>query len=170
MGFCHHGSLSLTFSSWLAAFCTFGAGSSFGVYQDFYTLSGTSHHPISAGSVPFSFSLPLPWDFRQASYSTLATSTTLRLLEQCYTCSRTYSPSLSIVRSNIQCNVGYSCCPLSIRRNATKFSSLTGWALGSGQASSSSPRCLFRLTTGRRDGLWQWELCFQASASLQSTA
>ncbi|TBU58564.1 MFS general substrate transporter [Dichomitus squalens] len=27
---------------WMAAFCTFGAGSSFGVYQDFYTLKGTS--------------------------------------------------------------------------------------------------------------------------------
>lgn len=34
--------LIVTTPSWLVAFATFGAGSSFGVYQDFYTHQGTA--------------------------------------------------------------------------------------------------------------------------------
>ncbi|KAI0711315.1 major facilitator superfamily domain-containing protein [Earliella scabrosa] len=49
---------------WLAAFCTFGAGSSFGVYEDFYTLRGTSTPSNISwiGSVQFflTFAMGLP--------------------------------------------------------------------------------------------------------------
>lgn len=56
-------SLWLTFacSSFIAAFCTFGAGSSFGVFQDFYTVQGTSSPSNISwiGSVQFFFTFAM---------------------------------------------------------------------------------------------------------------
>ncbi|EMD32180.1 hypothetical protein CERSUDRAFT_58834 [Gelatoporia subvermispora B] len=47
---------------WLIAFCTFGAASSFGVYQDFYTLKGTG----SSSAIAWIGSLQLCLDFAMA--------------------------------------------------------------------------------------------------------